>query len=134
MNAQTPYIRWLEEINMDNLQEVGGKNASLGALVQNLKSEGIRVPDGSASTAQAYWDILENNDLQDSFRQTFDDLRQRKIMLQQVGQKVRNQLQQAKWPEKLIAEIKEAYADQCGAHDSLLPYPERSRPGAKSPG
>ena len=53
------YIRWFEEIGIGDVSLVGGKNASLGELYRELASKGIKVPNGFAITAQAYWDLLQ---------------------------------------------------------------------------
>jgi pyruvate,water dikinase len=58
MPAQ-PYIRWFKELSLDDLPLVGGKNASLGEMFQQLRPLGVRVPDGFAVTAQAYRDALD---------------------------------------------------------------------------
>jgi phosphoenolpyruvate synthase/pyruvate phosphate dikinase len=48
------FIRWFEDIGIDDVPDVGGKNASLGEMYRELTPEGIRVPDGFAVTATAY--------------------------------------------------------------------------------
>ena len=53
-----------EEIGRDDVGRVGGKNASLGEMVQALAPKGIRVPPGFATTADAYWVFIEANGLQ----------------------------------------------------------------------
>src|SRR5437868_14584051 len=55
---QSPYVRWFEEIGLNDVPLVGGKNASLGELYGVLQSEGVRVPNGFALTAPAYRDAL----------------------------------------------------------------------------
>jgi pyruvate,water dikinase len=52
------YVRWLSELGMDDVGVVGGKNASLGEMIQHLTEVGVRVPGGFATTAQAYRDFL----------------------------------------------------------------------------
>ena len=52
------YVRWLSELGMDDVGVVGGKNASLGEMIQHLTAVGVRVPGGFATTAQAYRDFL----------------------------------------------------------------------------
>ena len=56
------YIRWFSELSIDDVALVGGKNASLGEMYQNLTAEGVRVPNGFAMTATAYCYVLEHND------------------------------------------------------------------------
>ena len=55
----TRYIRWFKELSLDDLALVGGKNASLGEMFQQLKPLGVRVSDGFAVTAVAYRDALD---------------------------------------------------------------------------
>lgn len=57
-SADTRYIRWFEELGVDDVAEVGGKNASLGELYRALTPLGVNVPNGFAVTAQAYRDTL----------------------------------------------------------------------------
>ncbi|TIP52422.1 MAG: hypothetical protein E5X56_34205, partial [Mesorhizobium sp.] len=52
---------WFEEIGRGDVGRVGGKNASLGEMVQALAPRGIRVPPGFATTAEAYWDFMQAN-------------------------------------------------------------------------
>lgn len=65
------YIAWFDTLGNSDVARVGGKNASLGEMVRQLAGEGVRVPDGFATTAQAYWDYLEANDITRQLRQLF---------------------------------------------------------------
>ena len=58
------FVKKFSNVNLSNLNEVGGKNASLGELIQNLKSKGIDVPDGFAVTIDAYSYFLNYNNLE----------------------------------------------------------------------
>lgn len=58
------YVRWLGELSATDTGVVGGKNASLGEMIGALKKRKIRVPDGFATTAEAYRAFLDENDLQ----------------------------------------------------------------------
>jgi len=57
-HSQSAEVRWFSQIGMADLEDVGGKNASLGEMISNLASAGMRVPDGFATTAQAYRDFI----------------------------------------------------------------------------
>ena len=59
MVQKKPYICWFEDICADDVAIVGGKNASLGAMIRALKDEGIRVPDGFTTTAQAFQEFSD---------------------------------------------------------------------------
>jgi pyruvate,water dikinase len=56
-------ILWLDQIRLDDLPQVGGKNASLGEMIQQLTPQGIAVPGGFATTAQAYRHFIDSNGL-----------------------------------------------------------------------
>ena len=58
---QNPYIHWFNEIAMEDVPSVGGKNASLGEMYQELGQAGIKVPYGFAITAKAYFDFMEES-------------------------------------------------------------------------
>jgi pyruvate, water dikinase len=55
------YVRWFADVGLADLPSVGGKNASLGEMVRELATQGLRVPNGFAITAQAYRDVLEGS-------------------------------------------------------------------------
>src|SRR4030042_1140384 len=55
MKQVAKYIRWFEEIRIEDVPLVGGKNASLGEMYRELTNKGIKIPNGFAITAEAYW-------------------------------------------------------------------------------
>ena len=57
------YIKPFKAIHIDDLPKVGGKNASLGEMYNELIEEGVRVPNGFATTSNAFWDFLDKNQL-----------------------------------------------------------------------
>lgn len=59
------YVVWFDKLRMTDVEHVGGKNASLGEMISQLASSGVRVPGGFATTAQAYRDFLAHNGLSD---------------------------------------------------------------------
>jgi len=61
----TDHILWFNQLGMNDVGIVGGKNASLGEMIQNLSSADIGVPDGFATTADAFWQFLEQSGLKD---------------------------------------------------------------------
>ena len=60
MNQDSRYIRWFEEIKIEDIPIVGGKNASLGEMYRELASQGVKIPNGFAVTAEAYWYVIES--------------------------------------------------------------------------
>ena len=69
-----PYVIKLEELGMNDVETVGGKNASLGEMISNLSSAGLAVPGGFATTAAAYHDFLRTDDLDKRIYALLDDL------------------------------------------------------------
>jgi pyruvate, water dikinase len=104
------YILPFSEINLEKLAEVGGKNASLGEMYRTLSDSQINIPNGFATTAQAYRDFLALNHLTKPIGEqlsaldvnTFDNLHQ-------VGENIRQLVLQSQLPEPLTAAIKTAY-------------------------
>jgi len=72
--TKSKYVRFFEELGIDDVPLVGGKNASLGEMYRNLSSEGVRVPNGFAITAEGYRYMLEAAGASDALRHTLDDL------------------------------------------------------------
>ena len=69
MAYNTSHVVWFEELRRADVPRVGGKNASLGEMVGNLATSGVKVPPGFATTADAYWrfvefERVESNDFQ----------------------------------------------------------------------
>jgi pyruvate, water dikinase len=111
------YIRWFEEINSQDVGVVGGKNASLGEMISTLKDKGIVVPDGFATTAEAYWEFLEANDLRGKMADLLQALREEKKPLHEAGKAIRSLFLHAEFPEKIAAGIKNAYQELCRRYD-----------------
>ncbi len=63
--VESQYIRWFAQISMDDVAIVGGKNASLGEMYRELSPRGIRIPNGFATTADAYRTFLTRTGLQE---------------------------------------------------------------------
>jgi pyruvate,water dikinase len=106
----TDWIRWFDEVGMDALPAVGGKNASLGEMRRALTPLGIRTPDGFATTADAYRAFLRAADLEhvidDSLRHLDVDQIDR---LQAAGGRVRSAILAADLPASLIQGVADAY-------------------------
>ena len=111
--ARSGAIRWLKDLGMNDVGEVGGKNASLGAMISELDREGIRVPDGFATTSDTYWRGIEHNGLDRVIRDLLSDLEQGRKQLAEVGRGIRTRMQDLVWPEDIEAEIREAYREMC---------------------
>jgi len=69
-----PYVIRLDQLGMRDVETVGGKNASLGEMISNLAELGVRVPGGFATTAAAYRDFLDTDQLGARIHTLLDDL------------------------------------------------------------
>jgi pyruvate,water dikinase len=108
------YIRWFNEIGINDVSLVGGKNASLGELYRELAPKGIKVPNGFAITAEAYWDLLRRTGLGRRIEEILSGLdTQDAANLQQRGSAIRRELTGAALPNDLAAEIVAAYRELC---------------------
>ncbi len=105
------YVAWFDDLGSNDTARVGGKNASLGEMVATLKDEGIRVPDGFATTADAYREFLAHNGLEDPIRQHLNALRSGDKKLHEVGKAIRRRILDADFPEAIAESICQAYRE-----------------------
>ena len=106
------YIRWFDELTIDDVPLVGGKNASLGEMYRELTPHGIRVPNGFAVTAEAYRDLLTHNDRWQDLRAALDDLDPDDTeSLARCGARARAIVYGCALPVIMQQEILDAYAD-----------------------
>ena len=68
------YIRWFEEIGIEDVPLVGGKNASLGEMYRDLTTQGVKIPDGFAVTAEAYWYMVNSAGILDELKESMAGL------------------------------------------------------------
>jgi pyruvate,water dikinase len=102
-------VIWFEELRRDDIPRVGGKNASLGEMVCKLQAKGVSVPPGFATTADAYWEFVETNDLRQVIDRAMQAYRDRKIPLAEAGQVLRSAFLRSEFPERTAAAIRAAY-------------------------
>ena len=113
-DKNTAHILWFKELNMGDVPLVGGKNASLGEMYQNMASKGVRVPNGYAITAAAYEHFLEQAGVKAKIKEILQTLNTHDLKnLQEHGHRVRETILEAELPEDLKAAIETAYADLC---------------------
>ncbi|WP_309496279.1 phosphoenolpyruvate synthase [Sulfurovum sp.] len=104
------YIKWFSEININDVDQVGGKNASLGEMYQNLQNEDIRIPNGFAITAEAYINLLDENDAWNQLDVLLDDLDHDDVKKLQVrGKKCRDIIYECTLPDDLVRQVTEGY-------------------------
>ncbi len=109
---QFEYIRRFRELGINDVPLVGGKNASLGEMYQALSGEGVMVPNGFATTAQAYRDYLTHNGLEERIGETLANLDVDDVdALAATGAQIRGWIVDGELPARLSDEIIAAYAE-----------------------
>ena len=104
------YILWFEEIGLQDINRVGGKNASLGEMYRELTPQGVRIPNGFAITAEAYRYVLRQAGLDSKIQQILGDLDTGDMSnLRQRGRQIRQAIIGAPLPPALEQAIEEAY-------------------------
>ncbi len=125
--TETIHIRWFEDLDNDDVSSVGGKNASLGEMIGNLREGGVRVPGGFATTADAYRAYVEHNDLGDTIRELTEALAREEKTLKQVGKEIREAFRQGEFPDDIEQAIRDAYEELAARNDKKnLPVAVRS--------
>ncbi len=106
------YVQWLNELGMGDVEHVGGKNASLGEMIQNLSNLGVQVPGGFATTAHAYREYLATDGLADRINAALDALDVDDIKaLAQTGAQIRQWIMETPFQPALNQAIDAAYAE-----------------------
>lgn len=121
------WIRWFNEVGIKDISQVGGKNASLGEMIQKLVPLGVKVPEGFAVTADAYWRFLGTQGLERELTHLADNAEKAPHRLRTFGQAARSLLLKAPLPEELSLAITKAYRElgaKAGTQD--LPVAVRS--------
>ena len=102
-------VIWFEELRREDVARVGGKNASLGELIRNLRAQGVDVPPGYATLADVYWEYVEANGLRSLIERTVQAYRERRIPLAQAGQTLRSAFLNGEFSEHAADAIRAAY-------------------------
>ena len=105
------YIVDLSEVKLSDLDLVGGKNASLGEMIQNIGKLGVNIPGGFAITVEAYWEFIRYNNLDKKIRDLMGELvKDDLVSLRKTGLEIRQIIRNGDWPSDLKTEIKESYS------------------------
>lgn len=119
----TTDILWFSELGLKDLDRVGGKNASLGEMVQNLTSAGVRVPDGFATTADAYRTFLADSGLDQKIADRLAGLDTDDVTaLASAGQEIRSLMRGTPFLPDFEAQIRDSYrklVDEHGGSEDL---------------
>ncbi len=103
-------ILWYQDLGMKDIDQVGGKNASLGEMVSNLAHLGVHVPGGFATTADAYRAFLESSGLYERIRRAAEAIDVEDVaQLARVGAQIRGWIEQQPFPDDLDRDLRDAY-------------------------
>lgn len=123
LQKQDKFVLWFEEVGIEDVPLVGGKNASLGEMIRQLGAKGVNVPTGFATTAYAYRYFVQKAGLEAQLRRIFANLDVEDLPnLQAVGRQARALVLNTPFPKELELAISDAYFKLCqryGADPSL---------------
>ena len=104
-------VVWFDEVGLADVPRVGGKNASLGEMIVALAGLGVRVPDGFATTADAYRAFIVHNALDDRIRNALAEYRRGEVTLAAAGEGIREAFMSSEFPSSLATAIRAAYRE-----------------------
>ncbi len=112
-------VLWFDEVAIDDIPLVGGKNASLGEMIQQLAPRGISVPNGFGTTSYAYRYFIQASGLEEKLRSLFSDLDVADVNnLRQRGKQARSLILHTPFPKELTDAIINAYQELCARYGS----------------
>jgi pyruvate, water dikinase len=110
MNKKGAFILWFDQLGIEDVPLVGGKNASLGEMYRILTKKGVNIPNGFAITAKAYFHILEKAKIKQKIKSVLDGLNTHDVLdLQMRGSKIRKLIRESEMPDELRKQIFENY-------------------------
>lgn len=116
----TDYVLWYDHLGMNDVGRVGGKNASLGEMISNLAGAGVEVPNGFATTAEAFNEFLEQSGVNERIHTLLDDLDTNDVKaLAEAGQKIRQWVIETPFQPALDKAIREAYERLSGGNEEV---------------
>jgi pyruvate, water dikinase len=114
------YVVWFKDLGKGDVERVGGKNASLGEMISNLAAAGVSVPGGFATTAEAFREFLEHNDLTTKINDALSSLDVNDVVaLAATGEQIRKWVVDAPFQPALEAAIRDAYEQMCEGNGDL---------------
>ncbi|WP_171051992.1 phosphoenolpyruvate synthase [Vibrio rotiferianus] len=111
---------WFNGLSMDDVDKVGGKNASLGEMVSNLANVGVSVPNGFATTSYAFNQFLDHEGLDERIHQLLDELDVEDVeALRKTGATIRQWVLEAPFPSDLEQDIRDNYKELTDNHPEI---------------
>ena len=120
-------VVWLDDVSMSDVDKVGGKNASLGEMISGLSSQGVRVPGGFATTAEAFESFLSHSNLKNKINDLLLSLDITNIKeLSKTGTLIRKWIEEAPFPEDLHKDIVHNYQKLTEKYGASVTFAVRS--------
>lgn len=114
------YVLRLDQVGMNDVETVGGKNASLGEMISQLSNAGVKVPNGFATTALAFRDFLKHGGLEEKINETLSALDADNVIeLADTGKMIRGWIMDAPFQPELDEAIEGAFGEMCGDNANL---------------
>lgn len=114
------YVAWFSQLGMNDVESVGGKNASLGEMISHLADAGVSVPDGFATTAAAYREFLAHDGLADRINEALNALDVDDVeALADTGAKIRQWVLDHPFPPALEEAIRDSFASLAEGQDDM---------------
>ncbi|PSV11889.1 phosphoenolpyruvate synthase [Photobacterium leiognathi] len=111
---------WFNTLSMNDVNQVGGKNASLGEMVSNLSNAGVSVPNGFATTSHAFHEFLEYEGLNNRIYDLLGTLDVNDVdALRETGSTIRNWILDAPFPRELEQSIRRDYLELIDGNQAL---------------
>ena len=125
---KTPlYVRWFSDLGLEDISQVGGKNASLGEMFRELTPMGIKVPDGFAVTVYGYWDTLREAGILEELKNLLNPINKDDVHdLELRAQKARELVEYAPLPIVLSDEISKTFQQYIKSHGESISVAVRS--------
>src|SRR3989338_3471704 len=117
MNKADKFILWFNEVGIEDVPLVGGKNASLGEMYRNLSKRGVNIPNGFAITAYAYRYFLEEEGIKNELNKVLENINPKSMkILSDKGYESRQLILKADLPPPLRMAIIDAYRKLCNKY------------------
>ena len=114
MDKKNKFILWFNELRIEDVPLVGGKNASLGEMYRNLTKKGVKIPNGFAITAYAYNYLLEKCGIKDEIKRSLEGLNTSSMKnLAEKGRKAREIILKTEFPKEIKDAIADSYKKLC---------------------
>ncbi|MCP5209025.1 MAG: phosphoenolpyruvate synthase [Hahellaceae bacterium] len=114
------YVAWFQDLGMNDVEHVGGKNASLGEMISNLANAGVSVPGGFATTADAYREFLAKDDLDKRIHEALAALDVNDVnALAKTGAQIRQWVSDTPFPDALNTALESAYVKLQAGNENM---------------